>query len=449
MENSQKASILLVDDEESILESLEGLFSLKGYDVDTAQDGTQALQKIGQGAFDLVVSDVRMPRLSGLDLLKEVKRKNGNTRVIMITAYGQISEAISAIRQGAYDYLTKPLDDAELLSAVERALGDEPADKAQSLHIDLPPPVIITQDPAMFEILRLVDIIANKDLTILLQGESGTGKSLIARYIHQKSRRRSKPFVHVACGALPEPLLESELFGYARGSFTGASGDKKGLFELADGGIIFLDEILVAPPALQAKLLGVLENKMFNKVGSTTPVKVDVRILVATNGPIEESIKSKIFREDLYFRINTLPIIIPPLRNRPGDIELLCEHFIKKYSPSFNKVILGITEELKKKMLSYHWPGNVRELENVVQRGLIFVEGKYLDFKDLSFIFEEGNPNPNATDATLKTSVQVQEKEILQTTLKRFRGNKSRTATFLGLDRTTLYKKLRLYNLLR
>ncbi|HHT9119435.1 MAG TPA: sigma-54-dependent transcriptional regulator [Candidatus Hypogeohydataceae bacterium YC41] len=448
MENSQKASILLVDDERVVLESLGWLFSLNGYKVDTAQDGTQALQKIERRAFDLVVSDVRMPELSGLDLLGEVKRKNRNTRVIIITAYGHIQEAVSAIKQGAYDYLTKPLDDAILLSTVERALKEGSADKTQYRCVDFPLPKIVARDPAMREVMKLVDAIADKDITILLQGESGTGKNLIARYLHKKSHRKSKPFVHITCGTLPEPLLESELFGYLKGAFTGAVEDKLGLFELANEGTIFLDEISIASPTLQVKLLGVLESKTFNKLGGAIPINVDVRVIIATSIPLEDLVKARIFREDLYFRIKTLPIVLPPLRSRPGDIEPLCQYFIKKYSTFNNRAILGLTEELKKKVLNYSWPGNVRELENVIQRGIIFAEDEYIDIKDVSFLLEECNPNPKDQEATNMNSLQIQEKELLKSTLERFKGNKRQTATFLNLDRTTLYKKLKIYDLL-
>ncbi|MFQ5862883.1 MAG: sigma-54-dependent transcriptional regulator [Candidatus Brocadiales bacterium] len=447
MDKIREASVLLVDDEEVVLESLHGLFSLEGYTVDTAQDGVQALRKIGRRDFDLVVSDVKMPKLSGLDLLKKVKKKKSDTRVIIITAYGQITEAISAIKLGAYDYLTKPLDDTTLLSTVERALRKGPADDDQLNHVNLPLQELVTQDPTMLELLKLVDNIANRDTLVLLQGESGAGKSLIARYIHEKSHRREKPFVHITCGALPETLLESELFGHTKGAFTGALQDKIGLFELADGGDIFLDEISAASPALQVKLLDVLESKTFNKIGSVTPIRTDVRVIVATNTPLEELVNANAFRKDLYFRINTFPIAIPPLRNRPGDIELLCKHFIKKHNSLNGKEIQGITGGLKKRLQSYHWPGNVRELENVIQRGLIFAEGKYIDVKDVNFLFKEGNPHLNAPEVALEASLQKQEMEILKATLERFKGNKSRTAAFLGLDRSTLYKKLKTHDL--
>lgn len=448
MEINRKGNILLVDDKESVLESLQELFSRKGYTVDTAQDVSEALRKIDKRPFELIVSDVRMPGLSGLDLLKEVKKKNTDTRVIIITAYGQIAEAVSAIKQGAYDYLAKPLDDDTLLFAVEMALRERLEDRSRFFNENLPPQEIITRDPAMLKIIKLVDSIADSETTILLQGESGTGKSLIARHLHEKSQRRGKPFVHITCGALPETLLESELFGFTKGAFTGATEEKLGLFELADGGDIFLDEISVASPALQVKLLRVMENKTFNKIGCVRSICTDVRIIVASNRPLEELVKAKLFREDLYFRINTLPIQIPPLRNRLCDIELLCEYFIKKYSSLNAKDIQGMTDGLRKKMLSYHWPGNVRELENVIQRGLVFAQGKYLDVRDVSFLFEEGNPCPNAPKVALKASLQVQEEELLKATLKRFKGNRSRTASFLNLNRSTLYKKLRMYNLL-
>jgi DNA-binding NtrC family response regulator len=377
-----------------------------------------------------------------------VQRKQGNTRVIIITAYGHIPEAVCAIKEGAYDYLTKPLDDTLLLSAVARALKEGWCGDPHKSSPDVQLPEIVALSPTMIEVMRLVEALADKDVTILLQGESGTGKSLIARYLHKRSRRNSKPFVHITCGALPEPLLESELFGYVKGAFTGALEDKVGLFELANGGTIFLDEISIAPPALQVKLLGVLENKTFNKLGSTTPVRVDVRVIIATSVSLEEMVKTKLFREDLYFRIQTVPIVIPPLRQRREDIEPLCKYFIKQYSTFSSRAISGITEGLKKKMLGYAWPGNVRELENVIQRGLIFAENEYIDIKDISFLFEEESDDLKNREGARVNSLQMQEKEVLKAALERFKGNKSQAATFLNVDRSTLYKKLKMYDLL-
>jgi DNA-binding NtrC family response regulator len=442
----KEANILLVDDEQTVLETLSGLFSLKGYNVDTAQDGGEALRKINKKEFDLLVTDIKMPMLSGLDLLKEVKRKKLDTKVVMITGYGQIPEAVSAMKAGAYDYFTKPLNDAKLLSTIERALKESLLNGTEFLNLS-PLPEIVTQDPAMRKILKLVEAVADKVATILINGESGTGKSLLARYAHEKSSRRNRPFVQITCGAMPETLLESELFGHTKGSFTGAVDEKMGLFEIADGGVVFLDEISSASPSLQVKLLGVLENQTFNKIGRPTPKKIDIKVIVATNTPLEDLVVANAFRKDLYFRVNTLPITIPPLRNRPGDIELLCKHFIKKFNALSKKGVLGITEALKRKMLTYPWPGNVRELQNVVQRGLIFTEGKHMDLKDVKFLFDEEDRKQDHPEDALKSSMQLQEKEVLKATLKRFEGNKTRTATFLGLNRSTLYKKLKLYSM--
>nr|MDP9120488.1 sigma-54 dependent transcriptional regulator [Acidobacteriota bacterium] len=380
--------LLIVDDEVSILDFLSLLFQGEGYDVETARSASEAQKALGSRSFDLVLCDILMPDGNGLDLLKEIRGANANTAVVMMTAYTSTKTAIEAMKLGAYDYISKPFDVEELKiltqKALERAeLADENVYLRRELEQKYTFNNIIGKSPKMQAIFSLIERIARTTSTVLIHGESGTGKELIARATHFASPRSARRFLSINCGALPENLLESELFGHERGAFTGAVREKKGLFQEADHGTLFLDEIGEMTPSMQVKLLRALQQKMVRKVGGNQEEAVDVRVIAATNQDLESRLASGEFREDLYYRINVLPIHLPPLRQRREDIPLLVEFFLQKYSRQMDLPPRQISIEAIKMLESYDWPGNVRELENLVERALALSRAETITTRDL------------------------------------------------------------------
>jgi len=453
------ARILLVDDDQIILDSLGGFLELEGYDVTRAESIAQAINCLNAGRYNLVITDVAMPTSDGFELLRYVRTHYSDIVVIMVTGYGSIESAVDAIKQGAYDYLTKPIIDDDVRMAVRRALQQQQllAENRQlrralsdRYHISN----IIGTDAQMTKVFDLVDAVADSLSTVLITGESGTGKSLVARAIHAQSPRRDGPFVEVACGALPETLLESELFGHVRGAFTGAVGDKAGKFAAADGGTIFLDEVATASPQLQVKLLRVLQDRKFEPVGSNETREVDVRVILATNHDLQAEVREGRFREDLYYRINVVNIELPPLRQRIGDIPLLAEHFLAKYTAGANKKIEGFSPEAVEFMQGYAWPGNVRELENCVERATVLCRGQQIGPRDLPPAVLKGSGRGAEIGAaaggptSLAEALAEPEKQIIAAALEASNGSRQAAAHRLGINRTTLYKKMRKHGLL-
>jgi len=449
-----KSKILVVDDDPLVCQSLKELLTLEGYAVDTATDGTVALNKVKGDHFHLILSDIQMPGLNGLDLLKELKGLEPDAPVIFITGHGHIDGAVEAIKLGAYDYITKPIDDLRLRLTIQRALEQQQLLKSyRDLKKRLRPweaqSTITFRDPKMAQLLELVHTIADTQATVLITGESGTGKSMLAKYIHEHSERKSKPFVKISCGSLSETLLESELFGHVKGAFTGAIRDKKGKFEEADGGTIFLDDINSASLNLQTKLLRVLQEKCIQRVGGSTDIHVDVRIICATNTPLQEEVARERFREDLYYRVNVVGLFIPPLRERLADVAPLAEHFIKRFNLLHRRRIKGLAKSALQILLRHDWPGNVRELENVMEQAVILSPGEYVVPESLPpYLREKPVTMPPVTDnLTLDEALALAERHILQETLERCRWNRQEAARCLGISRTTLFNKMRRFQL--
>jgi len=454
---SDPNQVLVVDDDRIILESLSEFLRLEGYDVDGAENFRQAVGALGQKSYQVVITDVNMPESNGFDLLRLIKDRYPEIVVVMITGYGTIDSAVEAIKMGAYDYLTKPIIDDEIRLVVERAVKQQALvreNQALRRQLDLRYGLdnIVGHDYQMLKTFDLIEAVADSTTTVLIQGESGTGKSLIARAIHYRSPRRDKPFVEVSCGALPETLLESELFGHVKGAFTNALSDKDGKFKAADQGTIFLDEISTASPALQVKLLRVLQERQFEPVGSNKTHTVDVRVILATNCDLTVEVDQGRFRQDLYYRINVVTINLPSLRERLCDIPLLAEFFLKKYCAQRNREVLGITDEALQIMSQYRWKGNVRELENCIERAVVLSKGKYIMPTDLpmTVIEQAGKAEPSNgryRPVSLKTALEEPEKRIIRAALEANNWNRQLTAQTLEINRTTLYKKMKRYGL--
>jgi two-component system, NtrC family, response regulator HydG len=377
---SDQATLLVADDDEAVRLSLERALTREGYGVVLAPDGQAALDRLRQGGVDLLLSDLRMPGLTGLELLKLAKEVAPDVDVILLTAFGTVEEAVRAMKDGAIDFLTKPLQRAQLLRVVRQALERRSLiqqNRALQRRLDdlLRQGNAIGVSPAFKQMMTLVQQVADSSATVLIQGESGTGKELAARAIHDGSPRHAGPFVAVNCAALPETLLESELFGYEKGAFTGAAGRKEGRFELADGGTLFLDEVADLSPVTQPKILRVLQEGEFERVGGTRTIRVDVRIVTATNQDLAQLVRDKRFREDLYYLLNVITVTTPPLRDRREDIRVLAQHFLRVYAAKNNRVLEGFTDEALGCLEAYRWPGNVRELENVVERAVVLARG--------------------------------------------------------------------------
>ncbi|MDT3696085.1 MAG: sigma-54 dependent transcriptional regulator [Ignavibacterium sp.] len=445
---AKREKILVVDDEKIVRESLFHWFEEDNYEVETAEDGETALQKFEKGKYDVLLVDMKMPGMSGLDLLSKVKEIDKDALVILITAFASVPTAITALKNGAFDYITKPVDPDELAHTVrkaleQRALKIENIQLKESIDEIIKPDNLIGESYQMRKVYELVYSVAITDTTVIIRGESGTGKELIAKAVHINSSRKYFPIITVNCGALSETLLESELFGHEKGSFTGAQFKRKGKFEMADRGTIFLDEIGSISPKMQVELLRVIEKKQFNRVGGNELIKSDFRVITATNEPLEELVKAGKFREDLYYRLNVFTIVIPPLRERRDDIPLLVNFFIKKFSTAMNKKVKTVSKEALDFLMNYNWPGNVRELENAIERAMVVGKTNSIMVEDLPFHLSSNNL---ALNGEIK-SLASMEKRFILNTLNENGWNISKAAQILEIDRVTLYNKINKYNL--
>jgi len=445
-----KPKILVVDDETDICRALEFLLTREGYDVSTACSGENAIAKMEKVSFDVVLTDLKMGSVDGMTVIEKAKEINPNTAVIMMTAFASIESAVDAMKKGATDYIVKPFLNEEIKLTVRRLLEQK---KLITENIALKQQIsqrmtyreLAANSDSMLKILDTLEKIIPTKSNIILLGESGTGKGVIAEMIHTNSPRRDKPFISINCSAIPEGLLESELFGYKKGAFTGAVSDKLGLIPLAHQGTLFLDEIGDMPLNLQVKLLKVLETGEVYPLGDTKHRLVDIRIISATNVDIEARVKDGKFREDLYWRLNVIEIKIPPLRERKDDIEVLTKHFIEKFSKEHNKNIQGIDRQALSHFMGYSWPGNVRELGNVVERAVVLAEGNYLTPADLPEKIR--NIEHHIESSTLKANINGYEKNLLLKMYEEHKKNKEETAKALGIDLATLYRKFKKYGI--
>lgn len=441
-----KTKILIVDDELIMRESLAAWLERDGYEVSKAASGEEALKMINRTRFAVLLVDIKMSGMSGLDLLKQVKENDPDAAVVMITAYGSISSSIEAMKLGARDYLLKPFDPNELGVLIEKIM-EERAKTLENLYLRdryrerTRFESMIGQSPEMQEVFNLIEDIAPIDSTVLITGETGTGKGLAAKAIHTQSPRCDGPFMGINCGAIPEHLMESELFGYQKGAFTDAKENRNGKLELANGGTLFLDEIGEISMRMQIDLLRVLEDRVFYRVGGTQPIESDFRIIAATNMDIQSAIKKGQFREDLYYRLNVISFKMPPLRERKEDIPLLAEQFLFRFSQEMNKPVTGIDRSAMDEMMLYEWPGNIRELENAIERAVVVCKSDRIVAGDLPII------TPEQTELKSTGTLMEVEREHIRQTLENCDWNISRSAKQLGIDRSTLYSKIKKYGL--
>jgi DNA-binding NtrC family response regulator len=445
-----KPQLLLVDDDRHVLDSMSDWLRGQGYDLEPTSGYVAALEQLRKKSFDLVLADVRLQDGDGFDLLEQCRRNWPAAQVVLMTGYGTADGAIEAIRAGAFDYITKPLIDNELLMTIERAISQRSVKQENdNLRAQLDRRYgmdnIVGRDPRMLKVFEMIGSVADTRATLMITGESGTGKSMIARAIHRRSSRAKGPFVEVACGALPETLLESELFGHVAGAFTGAAGEKMGKFLQADGGTIFLDEIGTASPAMQVKLLRVLQELKFEQVGGTKTFEVDVRVVLATNEDLSRAVAEGRFRQDLYYRVNVINIELPPLRSRVSDIPALAHSFLEQVREDSRRQVTGFADDAMATLERYHWPGNVRELQNVVERAVLLGKGPVITMADLpnevrgtGAVIMTGA----AGQKTLKEALEGPERQIIREVLEANGWNRNATADQLGINRTTLYKKM-------
>ncbi len=450
--------ILIVDDEESFRHMLSVILRKEKYEVETASNGEEALQKISESSFDQILCDIRMPQMDGLEFLREAQKAGVESTIIMMSAYGTIDTAIEAMKLGAYDYISKPFKTDEIILTLRKAEEREQLRRENQLlrrevQREYSFENIVSKNAKMKQIFEVIKKVAPYKSTILIMGESGTGKELVARALHYNSDRSKKPFVAVNCGAIPENLLESELFGHVKGAFTDAIRTKRGLFEEADGGTLFLDEIGELPPQLQVKLLRVLQEGEIRRVGDSKPIKVDVRIISATVKDLVKEVNEGRFRDDLFYRLNVLPIHIPPLRERKEDIPLLVEHFIKKFTLSTNKKVVGIDSKALEALINYRWSGNVRELENTIERAVVLADGENIMLENLppeirEFKEEEVSVLPVAEEEySIKKASRILETNLIKKALKKTRGNHTHAARLLEISHRALLYKIKEYGI--
>lgn len=440
--------ILIADDEKGIRDSLQLILEEEGYHTTAVSNGQEALQLIQQNEYHLVISDIKMPLLDGMELLEKCSQISPDTFFIVMTAYASVETAVAALRNGAYDYLLKPVEFDDLLIRVKRLLdykklSDENKFLRQRISNTADFEDIIGQSEPMKRVFKIISQVAPTNSNIFISGKSGTGKELVAKAIHYNSLRKDKIFLPINCGAISENLIESELFGHKKGSFTGAVSDKDGLFKVADGGTLFLDEIGDLPLNLQVKLLRAIEDKEFIPVGSIKPVRTDVRIIAATNQDIYEKTKKGEFREDLYYRLNVVEIKLPSLNERREDIPLLVKHFVTKYCKEMGKTVLGVNNESMKRLMNYNWRGGVRELENIIERAIIFSTGEFIEISDLSENFNSAFSVNNVTES-LKDATMNFEKEHIKRIIKKYDNNKEEAAKALDIGLSSLYRKMEL-----
>lgn len=448
--------ILIVDDERNIRRSLRALLEGPRAEVLEAEDGRAALEMLGRGEIDLVITDLRMPGMDGMELLRNCRALYPQVGVVVISAHGTVETAVEAMKLGAVDFFSKPFENQEVLGVVDKCLDARNLD--QQPHIPAPEQrgfhSIVGGSPAMQQVYTLMAKVARTESTVLILGESGTGKELVARNIHEQSNRAAEAFIAVNCAALPENLVESELFGHEKGAFTGAANAKPGRFELACGGTLFLDEVGEIPLPLQAKLLRVLQERTYERVGGIKTMKADVRLVAATNRDLEQEVKAGRFREDLFYRLNVVPVQLPSLRARLGDIELLANYFIDIFNRRMQRAIGKIDPSLLAILCAYAWPGNVRELENTIERMMVLSEGESLDIDSLPERvrnFKPGEESPLQDKDALRNRLRLEtdrvEKDLLERTLRECDGNRSQAAKCLGVSRKTIHNKIREYGL--
>lgn len=446
---------MVVDDEEVMRESLAAWLREDGYTVDTAESGKEAIDRTKQKNYTIYFIDLKMPGgYDGIETMMEIRKIQPDASIIIVTAYATVDTAITAMKEGAQEYIVKPCNPEEISLLVSRIIKIKNLQRENSiLRKKLTKQYsfcdIISKNPKMMEIFGLVKEIAGMRSTVLIQGESGTGKELIARAIHYSGDRASKPFVGVSCAALTESLLESELFGHEKGSFTGATGLKKGKFEMAEGGTIFLDEIGDISPKLQLNLLRILQERNFYRVGGSEQIDVDVRVIAATNRDLEKAVREGNFRDDLFYRLNVINIRIPNLEERKEDIPLLTRNFIERIAPELGKEISDISEGAMKILLNYPWPGNVRELGNAVERAMVTCKAKIITEDDVLFLLNNQTPEKKQWSIPADMTLEAMENQAITATLQRTHGNIKEAASILGIDRSTLYDRIKKYNLPR
>jgi DNA-binding NtrC family response regulator len=442
-------SILIVDDEEIIRESLSFILAKEGYSVREAPNGRVAVEMMRDNAFDLVLTDLEMPEMKGIELLEHVTNTSPETLVVIITAYGSIDTAIAALRKGAVDYILKPVEFDELLVKIDRLLSSRRVTLENKflrgeLHRQYNFEQIIGQSAAMQQVFDTIRKVASTDGTVLVNGKSGTGKELVARAIHFASKRAGRTFIAVNCGAIVENLFESELFGHKRGSFTGASMDREGYFKAADGGTLFLDEVSEIPLHLQVKLLRAIEQKEVTPVGMSLPIAIDVRIIASTNKNLAKEVEAGRYREDLFYRLNIVEITLPSLAERVDDVPMLVSHFVTKYAAEMNKDVRGVDNDVMKALMAHSWKGEVRELQNVIERGVIFAEGRMITKKELPIFFDQKQETVYSFDArrSMKEAVDEFERQYISHVLRSNQYNKELTAKALRISLSSLYRKI-------
>jgi len=468
---SARARILVADDEPNLRRVLSAILMRDGYQVVQATNGAEALERLND-EVDVVITDLKMPEVDGMEVLRQVGQRSPQIPVIMITAFGSVNNAVEAVKAGAFDYIEKPFEQEQIRTIVDKAVRQGSANRANPIAVavegdDRPPGrfALVGLSSAMNGIYEIIEKVADTPSTVLITGESGTGKELVAKALHENSARGTQPFIKINCAAIPKNLMESELFGYEKGAFTGATSSKPGRFELADGGTLFLDEIGEIPNEMQVKLLRAIQESEFERVGGIKTLKVDVRLITATNRDLEAEIKNGNFREDLFYRLNVVPLQVPPLRARCEDIPLLVDHIIKKFNERLKKDISGISDEALKKLNSHNWPGNIRELENVLERTILFCSTDRIELTDLPNEFTQSSPaqpadapaapasdGPDITpDTSLKDIVRAEtsrvEKELIAKALDETGGNVTQAAKLLKISRKSLQMKMKEFGL--